>query len=131
MRIARLFRQERSIINDAYRDFDKLESQPYQTQYRQIISRNYDNTRDVVHWLGRNGHEVFDIIQNADVLNATWFEEFGTDAAPTIIQQLKAFKAEILWYDAYVLDAGLIDRIRSGHITEEANRNLLFTNHGN
>ncbi len=82
----------------------------YACQYNQLISDSFEIASSYTKNLNKIGVEAYDIISNAEILQATWKKEKFLPSEMTsqelIIKQLQFYKPEVVWID----DFSLVDK---------------------
>lgn len=92
-------------IKNFYIKNPEVHLKSYTEQYNQLVNDSYEIASSYTKNLNKTGVKAFDIISNADILQATWKKENNLPSEITtqelIIKQLQFYKPEVVWIDDF------------------------------
>ena len=114
MKIAILTILYKQIVDDFYRNHPTIQSMPFSEQKQKFDSHASLWATGWEQALKKCGHEILTITVNAHTVHNAWAHEHGfpsSDMNKIILEEVKQFKPEVLWYDYF--DVRLIKEIKS------------------
>jgi len=97
-------------IKNFYLKNPDLHLKSYSDQYNQLVNESFEIASCYTKNLNKMGIEAYDIISNAEILQATWKKENNIpteiSSQELIIKQLQFYKPEVVWID----DFSIVDK---------------------
>lgn len=97
-RIVKITSFYRDYLSDYYKRKPLITNENYDVQLSDIMSEGFAWADFFSKHLRELGQEAFEIIRNAEPMQATWAKENGCNADKTLLYQLKKLKPEVVFF---------------------------------